>query len=60
MKFLLRKCPRCGKYTLREKCPVCNVNTKVAHPPRFSPEDKYVRYRIILRELSTGMSEEAD
>ncbi len=57
MKFLLKKCPRCGRYTLREACPVCKINTKVAHPPRFSPQDKYVKYRIILRELSTNIKD---
>ncbi len=51
MKFLLRKCPVCGRYTLKEKCPTCNAGTKVAHPPRFSPQDKYVKYRVVLREL---------
>ncbi|HDN76179.1 MAG TPA: RNA-protein complex protein Nop10 [Acidilobales archaeon] len=52
MKFLIRKCPKCGTYTLREECPKCGTKTKVAHPPRFSPEDKYVRYRVLIKQLS--------
>ncbi len=49
MRFLLRRCPKCGTYTLREKCPKCGVDTRVAHPPRFSPEDKYVKYRVMFK-----------
>ena len=52
MKFLMRKCPKCGRYTFKEVCPICGARTVSAHPPRFSPTDKYVRYRVVLRELS--------
>lgn len=45
MKFLIRKCPKCSKYTLKENCPVCATQTVNPHPPRFSPNDKYARYR---------------
>ncbi len=46
MKWLLRRCRRCGRYTLRrDKCPVCGGELYVPHPPRFSPEDRYVAYR---------------
>lgn len=51
MRFLLKKCPNCGTYTLKNTCPNCGSQTKVAHPGRFSPEDKYVRYRVVMREL---------
>ncbi len=54
MRFLLRKCRKCGRYTLREVCPVCGARTAVAHPPRFSPVDKYVRYRILLKEMCSS------
>ena len=46
MKFLLRKCQKCFKYTLKQKCHKCNLETNFAHPARFSPDDKYMRYRI--------------
>ena len=46
MRFQLRNCPKCRKYTLKEKCPVCNEDTKSAHPAKFSPDDKYMRYRL--------------
>ncbi len=45
MKFLIRKCPKCSRYTLKENCPVCGTQTVSPHPPRFSPSDKYARYR---------------
>jgi len=49
MRFLIRKCTKCGTYTLKPSCPKCGVETKVAHPPKFSPEDKYVKYRVLMK-----------
>lgn len=46
MRFQLRKCSECGVYTLKTNCPKCNEETKSAHPAKFSPDDKYVRYRL--------------
>ena len=40
----IKKCGSCGKYTLKEKC-LCGSPSRSAHPPKFSPGDKYVRYR---------------
>ncbi|MCS7107843.1 MAG: RNA-protein complex protein Nop10 [Sulfolobales archaeon] len=48
----MRKCVKCGVYTLNEACPKCSLKTTVAHPPKFSPNDKYVRHRIILKSMS--------
>lgn len=47
MKFQLRKCPQCKIYTLKEECPKCAKKTTTAHPAKFSPDDKYARYRIM-------------
>ncbi|WP_082096033.1 RNA-protein complex protein Nop10 [Candidatus Nitrosotenuis cloacae] len=47
MKFQLRKCPECKKYTLKDECPHCQSKTTTAHPAKFSPDDKYARYRIM-------------
>ncbi|HIH06918.1 MAG TPA: RNA-protein complex protein Nop10 [Candidatus Nitrosotenuis sp.] len=47
MKFQLRKCPECEGYTLKEECRKCNIKTVTAHPAKFSPDDKYARYRIM-------------
>ncbi len=50
---LLKYCPRCKIYTLEDICPRCGQQTVVAHPPKFSPEDKYGEYRrkAKLREM---------
>ena len=46
---LLRRCERDWSYTLRDKCPMCGGETVSAHPPRFSPEDRMVKYRLLAR-----------
>ena len=46
MKFQLRKCSKCHQYTLKETCKRCSENTKSAHPAKFSPDDKYIKYRL--------------
>jgi len=51
MVWLLRKCEKCGKYTLRkDACPYCCGKVRVPHPPKFSPDDKYLRYRMALKK----------
>ena len=56
MVWLLRKCENCGNYTLKKDiCPHCGSgNLRIPHPPKFSPDDKYLKYRMILREESTA------
>ena len=50
VKWLLRRCKDCGKYTLHlDLCPNCGGNVRVPHPARFSLDDKYVKYRIPTR-----------
>jgi H/ACA ribonucleoprotein complex subunit 3 len=50
LQWLLRKCVACGRYTLaRDRCPYCGGALRVPHPPRFSPDDKYVKYRYELK-----------
>lgn len=48
-KPLVRRCPACGRYTLRRGCPECGGDTRSAHPARYSPDDKYARYRLAER-----------
>ncbi|NPA85244.1 MAG: RNA-protein complex protein Nop10 [Crenarchaeota archaeon] len=64
MKFLMRKCLNCGRYTFKDECPVCGSRTVVPHPPRFSPEDRYVKYRIMMKltkeRLSAGDSRQSN
>lgn len=49
MKFQLRRCTGCGGYTLKPKCAKCGADTASAHPAKFSPDDKYMRYRLASR-----------
>ena len=46
MHFQLRKCEACNQYTLKNDCPKCKKKTKIAHPAKFSPDDKYIKYRL--------------
>lgn len=50
MKWKIKKCPKDFTYTLKDKCPVCGASTILPHPARFSPVDKYVKYRIELKK----------
>ncbi|MCB9362799.1 ribosome biogenesis protein [Candidatus Woesearchaeota archaeon] len=37
----IRFCKACDKYTMQEKCPVCDAVTEQKRPPKYSPDDKY-------------------
>mgnify|MGYP000020469086 CR=1 FL=1 len=51
------KCTVCGAYTLRtDKCPKCGGIVRPAHPPRFSPLDKYGKYRRMIKMRSLKMN----
>ena len=51
MGWLLRKCIKCGRYTLKkDKCPYCGGNVRIPHPAKFSPDDRYAKYRRMLKE----------
>ena len=41
----LRFCPNCCIYTLKNICPKCGQQTINPHPPRYSPQDKWGKYR---------------
>jgi H/ACA ribonucleoprotein complex subunit 3 len=48
MKNLLFKCVKDSKYTMEAKCPQCGEATVMAAPAKYSPDDKYARYRSPL------------
>jgi len=49
---LLRKCRKCNIYTLEEKCPICKGLVVSPHPAKFSPEDKYGKYRRMMKKIT--------
>ena len=49
MHFQIRKCDRCYEYTLKNTCKKCSNETISVHPAKFSPDDKYLKYRMIGR-----------
>ena len=46
------KCKECEQYTLSQTCGTCDAETVTPHPPRFSPEDRYGKYRRKLQALA--------
>ncbi len=54
MKTLMLKCLSCGRYTIKEKCPSCGGDTTTVHPARYSPDDRYARYRSPLAYQESG------
>ncbi|AGE71208.1 RNA-protein complex protein Nop10 [Sulfolobus acidocaldarius] len=50
MKSKIRRCNKDYTYTMSERCPTCGEKTFIPIPPRFSPVDKYVKYRIELKK----------
>jgi len=53
MRTIMRKCPSCGVYTLKEKCPKCDLSTVMPIPARYSPSDRFGKYRRAMK-LSKG------
>jgi len=50
LKGKIRKCSVCGEYTLsRDACPYCGGALRNPHPAKFSPDDKYSRFRLALK-----------
>ncbi|MFW3146283.1 MAG: RNA-protein complex protein Nop10 [Thermoplasmatota archaeon] len=45
MRSRIRKCGKCGMYTLSQTCSECAIPTLNTFPPRYSPEDRYGKYR---------------
>jgi len=49
MRSLMRVCREDRTYTLREVCPRCGAATVAPLPARYSPEDRYGKYRRRLK-----------
>lgn len=50
MKMKMKKCRSCGEYTIQTTCPYCGGDVGEVYPPRYSPEDKYGKYRRLLKK----------
>jgi len=51
MGWLLRKCVKCEQYTLKKDvCPRCGSGVHIPHPAKFSPDDKYLKYRVAMKK----------
>ncbi|MFH1972920.1 MAG: RNA-protein complex protein Nop10 [archaeon] len=48
-------CKKCQKYTLKDKCPNCGEKTITSKPAKFSPEDKYGKYRRQYKKQQQGL-----
>ena len=58
MVWLLRKCEKCCSYTLKEDaCPRCGGPVKVPHPAKFSMDDRYRKYRLIMKRMAKSEEE---
>jgi H/ACA ribonucleoprotein complex subunit 3 len=40
-----------------ELCPYCGGKVKIPHPAKFSPDDKYIKYRIKNVRTAEKLSE---
>jgi H/ACA ribonucleoprotein complex subunit 3 len=48
-------CKKCNEYTLEKICKKCKQKTISKNPPRFSPQDRYGKYRRELKKLEKGV-----
>ncbi|MDZ4171165.1 MAG: RNA-protein complex protein Nop10 [Methanobacteriaceae archaeon] len=58
MKMKMKRCKSCGEYTLKDKCPYCEGDLGVIYPAKYSPEDKYGKYRRILKKQMQNKASE--
>ncbi|OYT26445.1 MAG: ribosome biogenesis protein [Thermoprotei archaeon ex4572_64] len=53
VKSIMMKCRECKRYTLsRDKCPYCGGVVETPHPPKASPDDRFLKYRFLMKILS--------
>ncbi len=43
-------CKKCSEYTMHEACPRCGSVALSNKPAKFSPEDKWGKYRLKYKE----------
>ena len=50
MKKEILVCLQCRQYMLRSVCPQCRGAAVTPKPAKFSPEDKYGKYRLLFKK----------
>ena len=50
MRTQMRKCEKCGTYTMKDTCK-CGEEAVIPQPPRYSPQDRYGKYRRQLKKI---------
>ncbi len=60
MKTFIRHCPTCGTYTFLAACPgaACSTATVPALPPRYSPNDRWGKYRRAMNAGEAQLTKE--
>jgi H/ACA ribonucleoprotein complex subunit 3 len=46
------KCTGCLEYTISNKCPKCGEKAVTPKPAKYSPQDKYAKYRRIAKGMN--------
>ena len=49
MKKQILYCSKCKTFTMQETCPKCNEKAINPKPGKYSPEDKYGKYRRLAK-----------
>ncbi|MFH1638311.1 MAG: RNA-protein complex protein Nop10 [Candidatus Woesearchaeota archaeon] len=44
-------CRDCDAFTLKDKCPKCGKGALSTKPAKYSPEDKYGKYRRMAKKI---------
>ena len=60
MVWLLRKCRNCDLYTMKDTCPKCGGEAVSPHPAKFSMDDKYRKYKILMKRLAENREKSSD
>lgn len=50
MKVEILFCKSCNIYTLNKECSDCKSKTITPKPPKYSPEDKWGKYRRLAKK----------
>jgi H/ACA ribonucleoprotein complex subunit 3 len=51
---LMHVCRACQRYTFQASCPNCHTTTRSPHPARYSPQDRWAKYRRALYGATAG------